>query len=635
MTIHIDVLDAAGNRVADGPIETAQSVSITRELSGMGTVSITVPAGDYDAISQLTNERRVNIYYWDEPTKAAKKLIGSGIIRKFQHSRDASGDNLTVSGPDILNELDRVQTWLAYSENNATVAIILSNLIALASGWSADTSGLPALDPLSIRLDGSSVIKGFETVAKQKGIHFRLGEGKEVEFGAFGDDSGLILSGGFNQIYPQLFGNEAVTLLQRLTLEYDSEALANKIVPLGPGDAEAALNLKHSTRTTPYTIQNMTVNGQTLYYLADATSISEFGAIEKMLRASSVAALSNSEADLENAANALYDVAVNWLQRYAVQQEVFRVSLKNVKQNIKPGQKVKLEYQGWAVDDDGEPVRWVNIRDDYWVMAVTERLELQGRVVDLQLSNIDRVQMDGAKMVIGALDEIETQNTIVKPYLSMYMQPFPQESIDSSHDVILPFEFGDYVARLNQVILRLWTRPFRSNVTGAASGGGTTSSAGGSHRHRMFQHTTTYNWSPGTYTKTWDMRCKTNNAGAADQSVLFPANADPGSSEFWTDTADGSHTHAIDAHTHDLDYGIYDDTDTPVDVQIYVDGDLVSGGPYAPSGGDLELEIDITSMFSETGFQGSHEIMIECGSGQGLVFGHLEVRQTIQSIRVI
>lgn len=612
--IFVEVLDASGNKVASQPLTTAMQASVTRELDGTGSFNLGFPADDLAVVSSLTNERRVEIYVWDTDSLAGKRLLGSGIVRQVSFSKDAGSAILAVSGPDALDELKRVNTWIAWTRNNAAVETIFNNLIGLASGWSASPSGMGSLSPLSIRLDGASVLAGLQALAKQTGIHFRLGEGREVEGGAFGDDSGIVLMHAADRVPIELYDNQQVGVFERLYWQYDSEQVVNRIVPVGPGDFEAALTLKHSTRTTPYTIQTFVANGQTLYGLEDSASIAAFGAIEKVMRASGVAALSNSEADLENAANALYDVAANFLQRYSVKQEVYNVTVRNIRQNLKAGQKARLAYEGFAYDADGQPAKWVSIDEDFWILSVTERFDLSGRVIDLRLSNVDLPVQDGARTVIGEIDEIKMQNIVVKPYLSKDTIGFPAEAMDSTHDVVFPLTFGEYTARINQVILRIWTRPFRSNVTGAA--------AGGDHNHRMFAQTTISGF-PGT---TLQPLLAKNSSGGSTVYVKFEKNNS--TDDIWTDGASGD-------HTHDPVYGIYDDTDTPENVRVYVDSVEVAGGPFAPSGGNLELELDITSMFSETAFQGAHEIEVTCGAGQGLVIGQLEVRETIQSLKVV
>jgi hypothetical protein len=494
---------------------------------------------------------------------------------------------------------------LSWTRSAKSITSIVNDLTALATGWSTDVSGLTGeTDDMSVRFDGVSALKALQAVVAQRGLHFRLSGDQLIAFGAFGDASGLRV----NQVGhapPDLVNNDDLLLLDTLTLTYDSEDVVNRIVVLGPGDGEAALSLERATRTSPYAIQSMVKNGQTLYYLEDTASIHQYGVIERTFRADEIAALSNSSADLTAAANALYDLAAAWLQRNAVRQEVYKVTVQKARANILPGQTVRVDYRGWAVNEHGNRVKWLTVSDDLFVVRVAERVGLETSSVDLSLSNVDRAPGNEADVVIGTLAALRVQSIVVKPYLSKDTINPPAEAIDGTHDVTFPFSFGEYTAKLNQVILRIRTRPFR------------TLASGGDHNHKMFSITT-----PTGFPATTDrpLLAKDGDGGATLYCKLETNSA---SKDIWTDGSSG-----------DLEFGIDDDTQTPGGVAIYVDGNLVESG-LAPSGGNLDHEVDITDRFSETGFQGGHTITITCTSGQGFVIGEIEMRETIQSIAAV
>jgi hypothetical protein len=647
--ILVDVYDASGNRVGAGPVASASGISITRELSGAGEFSINVPGEDYLSLENLTNERRVKIWGWDTDS-SPRRLLGAGIIRKVGIREDSGGRSLSVSGPDTLDELKRKQTWLGWQRNDQPIADIVDDLMALVSGWTADTSAIGSVGNLSIRLDGASVLKGLQEAAAQKGIHFRLTDDNAVEFGAFGEDSGLVITHA-TMIPPEMEDNDGIALIERIEFLYDSEMIANRIVVIGPGDAEAALSLKYSTRTTPYTINEMSVNDQTLYTIEAADSIAEYGAIEMVFKANNVSALSNSPADIENACNAMYDLSAAWLARYSVRQEVYKVTVRKLRYDLKPGDKVRLEYIGWAVDQFDQVVRWVKLREDFWVMGITERIGLEGASVDLQLSNVDRVAGDESQQVIGTLESLTVANTVVKPYLSKDTIGFPEKAIDNTHDVLYPLTIGDYTARLNQVLFRFSTRPFRATAQAAASGGGSstttasgggsapTSSSGGNHRHKMFAVSA----GAAAYGSRKYLAITDPNTLAA---MFVGIDAEFNDLDIYTYDESGTHTHSVTIpdhthgitipnHTHTLTYGISDDSSTPVSIRVYVDDVEVTGGPWAGSGGNQDIEIDITSMFDEIDFQGEHTVKVTCTSGQGAIEAQIEIRETIQSIRVV
>lgn len=604
MRISVDVYDAAGNRLGDGPVNTVQGITNMPELTGVGSLSFAVPVADERALELLTNERRIKANVWDIPG-SAKRQIGAGIVRNFAYATTEGGDRASYSGPDSLDELKRKNTWMGWTRNGQTITDIVDDLVALVPGWTADTSGLSTITNLmSVRFDGVSVLKALQSVVQQQGVHFRLGGDKIIEFGIFGDDSGLRVNQ-VGHVSQGIYDNDNLLLLDALTIINDSEQVVNRIVVLGPGDGEAALTLKQSTRTTPYTIQSMVVNGLTLYYIEDSASVAEFGAIERTFTANDIAALSNSTADIVAASNALYDLSAAWLTRNSVLQQTYAIPVKKVRTTIKPGQKVRVDWRGWAVNPEGERVKWINVSDDLWVVRIAERVGLQGHSVDLDLSTIDKVPGNEAEIVIGTLEQLRVKAVTVKPYLSKDTINPPAEAIDSTHDVIFPLVFGDYTAKLNQVIFRLKTRPFR------------TLASGGDHNHRMFAITSPTGF-PGTAVR--PLLAKDGDGGA---TLYCKFETNSAVKDIWTFDSSGN-----------LVFGIADDTSTPVSISVYVDAVLVASG-LAPGGGNLDYEVDITSYFPETGFQGNHTIKITCASGQGQVIGEIEMRETIQSIAVI
>jgi hypothetical protein len=612
MRLLIDVKDASGNKIGEGPVMSAQGCTIGRELSATGSIFVSVPIADERALSLMTNKRRLAIYGWDTPGDE-RRTLGTGIIEEpsfnFSDGQFRSG----FSGPDYLGELKDANTWIGWKQDNVAPGTVITALmtwanteLGLTSGWSAEVGDIAGYDPISVRFDGVSVLKALQAVVDQIGCHFRLSGDRSISVGPFGDASGLrVLQ---PQHVPQeLLGNDDVILVDQLTITYKSVDIVNRIVVLGPGDAEAALTLKLATRTTPYTVQSMTRNGITLYYIEDAASIAAYGVIERTFQAKNIAALSNSTADLTNAANALYDLASAWLQRNAVLHDVYKISVKKTKANILPGQTARVDYKGLAYDEQGNPVKWVNLADDLWVISAAERVGLESSNVDLSLSTVDKAIMNEADVVIGMLEDLRIGGVVVKPYLSKDTINPPAEAIDSTHDVEFPLAFGNYTTKINQVIFRLRTRPFR------------TLASGGDHRHRVGNYITT----SGTPNVQRRFVVAGNASGGNAFSIFLDALSTDPATDLYTFDSSG-----------DLTFGIGDDTSTPVNINIYVDDVLVESG-LAPAGGNLEHEVDITSYFSETGFQGDHTIKITCGSGQGQVIGEIEVRETIQSIAAV
>jgi hypothetical protein len=474
-------------------------------------------------------------------------------------------------------------------------------------------------------------------------------------------DSGLRL---VNAVYApaDLYENDDVILIERFGLNEDSEEIVNWLLPLGGGRGDAAITLEKSTRTTPYTIQTMTLpDGRTAYYLSDSTSISTYGQVQKIGTFKDISPISNSEADQVAAANALYDAAAAWLSRYAQKFTSYDVRCKKVLSNIKPGDKSHVRYKGVIENDDGVIVDYRDINDDFWVLEVGENISTGGVSTDLKIASVDRYEQDAARVVLGALEEIRINNVSVEPYFSKSGFVYRRE-IDDTYSAVVPIDITEATASLVRCRVRLTTRPFRAtaksaqSTTSASGGGGTSTSAsgggtsatsagGGSHNHLVMGYTTLS--IPPTSSRNYIMK---RSDGAQVPMILATAEA---TSLYTFDTANDhthsvtvpSHTHdvTIPAHTHtipaaNLTYGITDDTDYPDTVRIAVNGtDYTStlGGPWAVGGGALDVVLELADAINAAAtLQQKHTVTISCDDGQGEVEATVELYEVIQSISV-
>lgn len=640
--ISVKVEDASGNVQGDGPVF-VESASVAAKLDAAGNFSVTAPLSDERARDLLTNERRVTIYVDGDE-------LGAGIIRKVEAKRTENGFDLVASGPDLLNELQRVSTLRGRVFDDTALNSAVSTLVGLVSGWSASGT---VTDKVHLRFDGQSVAKALGAVTKARGIHYRKGTGKTVEFGAFGADSGLRVVEAATE---GVLDNDKALLIDNVRVIEDTSEVVNWILPLGGGGGgEAALTLGPAfdagTRTTglgfPYDIQTITgPRGNTLYYLTDAGSVTTYGTIQQVATYSQVRPLSNNDTDLLRGSQALYDVCAADLQRRSQKLTTLAVSVvpsRTVDTSVlRPGSKVNVRYKG-VVEKDNGTYTYLDVNDDYWVMETRRTVGLSGVRLTLTVASVDRVEMDAAETLIGAIEDIQVNNVSVAQYFDTYRFPY-YELVDSSNDATLPLEITSETRTVSRVLLRLKTRPFRATASGAASGGGATSSAGGgatssgggNHNHRVLALTSLSGF-PATTSRPYLGR---QSDGGANLFVRLETNIN---ADFWTESSSGSHTHTVPAHTHTvpnhthtLNYGINEDTQFPGGVTISINGvDRTSalGGPWGTTSAAINEELDITQYITGAAtLRQEHQIVIGCGSGQGIVLGQVAVQQTVASV---
>lgn len=662
MKTWIDVYSADGvTRLGNGAIYIVKSASVKRSLDGAGTFSASLSGVDTNAFSLIANKRQIIIYL---EQRGNIRVLGGGVIEKISSTLTDNGWTLDISGNDQLSILKNKSVLLSKMYTQQSVTAIIQDLTNLAN-WTAQGDYIGNL--LNVRLDGISVLKALQTVTQEQGIHFRLGDNPNtIEYGIFGDNANVFA---FNpqHIHYEALANDDVAFIESIRLEKDSTDVVNYLLPLGSGEGEAAITLQYSTRTTPYTIQTTTGgDGKTLYYIRDTASISAYSQIEKVGTFKNIAPISNSDADLLAASNALYDASVAWLQRYKDVFEVYSLTLKKVTKNIKAGQKIHLRFKGAIERADGT-FTYKDIDSDLWVLEISENIGADSVGCSLKVATVDRYEKDTASIIIGALENIELRNVKIQPYPSTRSYVYDRE-LAPSFSADIPIRFSNSTLTVQRVLVRIKTSPFRTTASSVASGGGATSSAGGAatssaggaatssaggdHSHRVAVGTFT-NFS--TSVSLWDGFNMRTSAGGSSSAILFPARG-IGLGDLWTEGASGNHTHTVPNHTHTvpdhthtvpnhthtLAYGINDDSVTPTSIQVYIDGvnrTSPLGGAWAVGGGNTTIDLDaglVTGYIVNAGggLRQEHTLSVRCLGGQGRVEIQVEIYETIQSIAV-
>lgn len=649
MKLWADITNAAGLKLGAGPVWSLTGATITRALDGAGSISIDTPGTEERAVTLIRNERRCIIKAEQD---RVTRILGEGILRQRSVRGSASNWTLSANGPDLLDLLKRENTLLARVYSGMTVEDIAQDLAGLA-GWTANVEAGIASEIVPVRFDGQTILKALQMLASMKGYHLRHAGGTVVEIGLFGTNNGVRL---VNAAYapPQIHSNPNVMLVSTINISEDSENVFNWILPVGGGEGESAVTLEHSTRTSPYTIHSMVSSGKTIYYLSDATSITNYGTIKKVGRFKQIMPISNSPADIEAAANALYDAAVAALQRAKQSLISYSVTVKNVKQTVNVGDKIRLVYKGLVKNDKGVIVDYCDVDEDLWVMKASERHTGDSLSLSLTLANVDRQEQTVASIVVGALEAIELRDLRVQPYPTQPAYVYRRE-IDPDHTAIVPIKITNAVMFLNQCRLTVTSRPFRatsrtdstSDIVSSAGGGtvvGSTTTAT-NHEHLIMRVNDPS--APGS-TAGFVARMFTVTEQSTGLTFYLNALTNAGaSSRFISHQPNGSHTHdvtiVIGNHTHtipafEIIHGIEDDTEYPDTVGIKINGvDRTSalGGPWGVGGSAINVDLDITQyLLAAPTLQQVHQIEFFCTDGQGEMEVVVEIRETVQSIAV-
>lgn len=418
MRIWVDIEDAAGVRQGDGPIE-CLSASVERPLDGIGSIKFSYPhTARSNALVIGRRRARLFVDYLGDIRE-----IGFGIIMDIGLSEGAGGSRVAnASGPDIMQELHDANVLQNRQFENATQTSISTTLIGLASGWS-DTvdSGLPNT---TIRADVHSVMQTYQALAKKNGLHIRLGSGKTLEYGAFGDVSTVRAIGPVVD-YVGVEDEDNLILIEQLVFNKKSQDLANWLIGLGGGEGHAQLTLEHSDRSTgggdPYDVLDIAnPDGTRAYHIKDATSITAFGEIRIPVTFKDIAPLSHGITARKHAANALYDATVAYLERHKDEVLSYKITARKPKTTIKPGDKITVRYKGDLVDENGVLVTYLDINDDFWVMDISESFAEGQATISMTVNNIDRHLLEASDMVVGAVEAVFVDSVAVQTNVAVF-----------------------------------------------------------------------------------------------------------------------------------------------------------------------------------------------------------------------
>jgi len=552
----VDVENAAGQRVGKGPIR-ALNFRISSLLSACGEFEFDISAADPN-LPALREKRIVICRYVDRDGLLHK--FGGGVIDKIVTTGLPDGSmGYHVSGNDLGREL----TYRSVGQLDlsgvagAGVTNAPTLIMALApSGWSV-TSGT-TLSSIYAGFDGESVLYALSKAGEQIGEHWRLGEGRVVEW--LGPANVFEASGvrAVQHVNDPVATETADDIAVIASLEEESDAadLITRVIPRGSGNGDVALTLAALTAAAPagYTVD--VPNN----YVKRNDAENDYGRIERSLEFKDIGPLSNTKADLQAAANTLMRASVEHLRRYGAPQKFYRVEFTRVGHLLQPGTTMRVVYRK-LIDD----VVVYDLDAVFNILKVEAEISAEGiSTVAVTVSTIDRQpQTDSEYLASQAINA---------RVLSAHQQLGPsvdtmtwRDELDSSHGATLSFWLGDEYTSIQRAVVRFRIQPLRSTVKSVAgrstttqSGGAvsqTSGSGGGSNQTSSSGGGGTA--SGGSHLHNTSILSATPNAPDvgwyASGSLIGPASAGSSAGKNFQVGVSTSHTHDLPDHTHDVD----------------------------------------------------------------------------------
>ena len=381
---YIDVRNPDGSRVGSGPIVSATGWSSTRRMDRAGKVSFAVPMSDRKS-ELLRSKQRVTCYRFGA---GGPEYVGGGIIDQLEiDPREDGGVELAVSGNDMLRELMRRSVhflalrsgWNPMSHTNALAAIAAY----APTGWTF----IPAAGAGDVyyQFNGSSVLNALTKLAELSDSHFYLSGEREVTFQTGFDASG-IRAVEAPLVQPEEMDN--VSFLANFALEEESYDRISRIYPYGHGTRGAALNLSSTTRTAP---AGYTLDKANNFLRHDATE-TEYDRDERLIQWYDIEPLDaddddvSTPAEVEAAANQLFDRALAELSRRIYAKQTYKLALAFCPLSLRPLQNLRCVFRRAL---DGRNV--VNVNQLLNILEATTDIDEEGlRTTGLTVAVVDR-----------------------------------------------------------------------------------------------------------------------------------------------------------------------------------------------------------------------------------------------------
>lgn len=550
----IDIVDINGNKLGAGPIRTLEWFSSTVRLNRAGEFALgTLPTDKRTEELLLDESAQRYVMGWDI-INGQRQFIGGGPIHNRKVVGSPNGWKLEVSGPDMLGELTYYTINASFSGSGNTSLNNLLNLLPPA--WSALNTG--TTPNFVAKFANETMLQAMTNLAEKVNAYFfptSLGNDvRRLTWRYETWDTGIVASNTVDPVAVER--NDKMCLITGISESHDSWEVINTALVYGAGIGETRLNMSAATTwpngsslSSSYSYLGQTYSfNRAANTITNTTSVASYGTRKMQLPFKDVRPLSNSDADVQAAANYLVLAAVHWLAKHSKVERFYDISVAGLRQLVSPSETIRAQARQYV--DGRKPI---NINTQLMVLEATRRWEAsQGHfTTGLKVASVNRWPASSVEVVVDTIGK------------SIIMESHPQmgpnvdtityrEHLDDGHNAHLYFFLGEEVTSVNQVVVRFRVDPLRSTVrTVGGSASVDVAASLPNHQHNI---TVAPGTSPRAITGTVvGSNIVLNYGGTNDGDKQLKTNASDGGGATITATVDLSS--AITAT-----YGVFDDS---------------------------------------------------------------------------
>lgn len=230
---------------AVGGIVDIIEMSIEEETNAIGTSTFSAPR-KAEGVNLATIGREIGIF------RTGEGEIWKGFITDRKKTISEDGSNLMRFDCFGLGyELQRIQCWRGLRFEQVEIQDALDEILS-GTGWTSSAVG--EFIPITKMFDNMNLLACIDELAKIGNAYYRIDPvSRHITIRQYADSSSMVIAN-----VDQADENSKVGIISSLDdYSEDGSSIVNRLVVESKSDTDEILTLFESTRTTPYTIQNM------------------------------------------------------------------------------------------------------------------------------------------------------------------------------------------------------------------------------------------------------------------------------------------------------------------------------------------------------------------------------------------
>lgn len=384
------------NRI--GELSNVFEIVTSKKLSKIGYLKFTLPL-DNPNINLLQTNDEIELYTPNEG------LVGRYIYTSKQIDINNEIPTVLITCLDVSHQLVHLPIDNR-NRVNGTVSEILNCIATNTNNWSYSAEN--SIDTYTIDFVFDSAMSIINRLVKLTGWNWRT-SGQLLEMGLFGNNSGMVASTStISHDVTKTTNNIVINGLKSLR-EFDN--IYNCIIPYSTNGSNDVLTLDGATsgnyavRSIANTIDcgvNNTNLGNSLYYIEDVSSSSQFGQRFKMVSFNDIRSDDNTSDALQSAKNQLKLAAEAELMRSKDETTLYEFDILPFNaERLNVGETFRIDYS-YNINRKS----YLTLNQLFYVLGIDVTRKPEGTNVSLDISNTPYRPKSDVDFLIGLDNEI-------------------------------------------------------------------------------------------------------------------------------------------------------------------------------------------------------------------------------------